>query len=563
MPYRDGGRVREKRIPFAGTSEVEPPVEINLHRALNPLSEEVRENLFDKKEQLGLVGKAAPDRRSRTAPVRASFEKITPIPFSQSKQSSSLPSLTPLSSRTVWAVLDFAVAFWCGSLAILAPLLVARTSASTGGFDRYLLSLSGVALFALCVAVLCRFFGLQAFDNSRTFLSEMSLILLSVLAAGFGIYGVLRLFTHSALTGLVIPLEMVLTWAALFSCRMLWRRYRDIRYHRNAAVKNILIAGADPTGRKVRDCLLSQYPTSKCFKGFVELDGASDGVSVAERKEIVGSVDDVISLAKSMYVDEIIFTRRPTTPNILSNVLSQARLVGVGVRLMPDVSEGLKDRADVQYLGELPTIVIFERDKHTAAHLMKRSMDVVLGSAAILALFPFCVIIAFLIKLQSPGPVFYQSKRIGFRGMIFNCYKFRTMMENADSMGDQFVPLNERRDSLSGMTEDPRVTEIGSVLRRFSFDELPQLWNVLSGEMSLVGPRPSISSEAVQYKTAHVRTLDMVPGMTGLWQVEGRQNRSFESPASLDNKYAKDWSMWLDLKIIARALNAALRGSGA
>jgi lipopolysaccharide/colanic/teichoic acid biosynthesis glycosyltransferase len=194
--------------------------------------------------------------------------------------------------------------------------------------------------------------------------------------------------------------------------------------------------------------------------------------------------------------------------------------------------------------------------------LMKRSMDVVLGSVAILALFPFCVIIAFLIKLQSPGPVFYQSKRIGFRGMIFNCYKFRTMMENADSMGDQFVPLNERRDSLSGMTEDPRVTEIGSVLRRFSFDELPQLWNVLSGEMSLVGPRPSISSEAVQYKTAHVRTLDMVPGMTGLWQVDGRQNRSFESPASLDNKYAKDWSMWLDLKIIAQALNAALRGSG-
>lgn len=562
MPYQDGGRVREKGFPFAGASEIEPPVEINLHRALNPLSEEVRENLFDKKEQLGLVGKAAPDRRSRAAPVRASFEKITPIAFSQSNQSSSLPRLPPLSSRTVWAVLDFAVAFWCGSLAILAPLLVTRTSASTVGFHGYLLSVSGAALFALCVAVLCRFFGLQTFDNSRTLLSEMSLTLLSVLVAGFGIYGVLRLFTLSAPTGLILPLEMVLTWATLFSCRMLWRRRRDIRYHRNTAVKNILIAGADPIGRKLRDCLLSQYPTSKCFKGFVELDGASDGVSIAERKEIVGSVDDVISLARSMSVDEIIFTRRPTTPNVLSNVLSQARLVGISVRLMPGVSEGLKDRADVQYLGELPTIVIFEPHKHSAAHLIKRSMDVVLGSAAILALFPFCVVIAILIKLQSPGPVFYRSKRIGLRGMIFNCYKFRTMMENADSMGDQFVPLNERRDLLPGITDDPRVTEIGAVLRRYSFDELPQLWNVLSGEMSLVGPRPSISSEAV-YKTAPMRTLDVAPGMTGLWQVEGRQNRSFGSSASLDNKYARDWSMWLDVKIIARALNAALRGSGA
>jgi exopolysaccharide biosynthesis polyprenyl glycosylphosphotransferase len=349
----------------------------------------------------------------------------------------------------------------------------------------------------------------------------------------------------------------------LLSCRILWRRHKDIRYHRNTAVKNILIAGVDSTGRKVRDYLLSQYPTSKCFKGFVELHEASDDVTEAEAKEIVGSVNDVISLARSMYVDEIIFTRRPTTPNVLSNVLAQARLVGIDIRLMPGVSEGLNNRPDIQHLGELPTIVIFQRETHAAAHLMKRCMDVLFGSVAILALSPLCMVIAFLIKLQSPGPVFYRSKRVGLKGVIFNCYKFRTMIENADSMADQFVPLNERHDSLLGITEDPRVTEIGSVLRRFSLDALPQLWNVLSGQMSLVGPRPSMSSEVVQHKTARLRTVDVVPGMTGLRQVEGRQNSSFESPASLDNKYARDWSMWLDVKIMARALNAAFKGTGA
>src|ERR1700733_11953360 len=186
MPYQDGGGVREKGLPFAGSSEIEPPVEINLHRALNPLSEEVRENLFDKKEQLGLVGKATPDRRSRIAPARASFERIAPIPFPQSDQNSPLPRLPRLSSRTVWTVLDFVVAFWCGSLAILAPLLITSASTSTAGLHQYLFHVSGAALFALCVAVLCGFCGLQIFDNSRTLLSESSLIFLSVLVAGVG-----------------------------------------------------------------------------------------------------------------------------------------------------------------------------------------------------------------------------------------------------------------------------------------------------------------------------------------------------------------------------------------
>jgi lipopolysaccharide/colanic/teichoic acid biosynthesis glycosyltransferase len=146
--------------------------------------------------------------------------------------------------------------------------------------------------------------------------------------------------------------------------------------------------------------------------------------------------------------------------------------------------------------------------------------------------------------------------------MVFNCYKFRTMMQDADSMRGHYAHLNERHGILFKIAKDPRVTKIGAILRKYSVDELPQLWNVLCGEMSLVGPRPSIRSEVAQYKTAHLRRLDAVPGMTGLWQVEARRDPSFESYVRLDSEYVREWSIWLDLKIILRTANVVLKGTG-
>jgi lipopolysaccharide/colanic/teichoic acid biosynthesis glycosyltransferase len=136
------------------------------------------------------------------------------------------------------------------------------------------------------------------------------------------------------------------------------------------------------------------------------------------------------------------------------------------------------------------------------------------------------------------------------------------MIQDADSMRDQYAHLNERRDILFKIAKDPRLTPIGKVLRKYSLDELPQLWNVLCGDMSLVGPRPSIQSEVAQYKISDLCRLDAVPGMTGLWQVEARHDPSFETYVSLDSKYVREWSLWLDLKIILRTVNVVLKGTG-
>ena len=250
------------------------------------------------------------------------------------------------------------------------------------------------------------------------------------------------------------------------------------------------------------------------------------------------------------------------TPNILSDVLAKAESAGIDIRLIPSLSETLKNRGDVEYLADLPTIVLHRQAKHAVSNLVKRVIDIALGGVAIIVLSPLFLVIAILIKLQSSGPVFYRSRRVGFKGSTFNCYKFRSMIANADAEQAKLAHLNERHDILFKIARDPRITTVGAFLRKYSLDELPQLWNVLGGSMSLVGPRPSICSEVAQYKTAHLRRLDVIPGMTGLWQVQAREDPSFESYVNLDSKYVNEWSIWLDLKILARTVGAVLQGTG-
>ena len=163
-----------------------------------------------------------------------------------------------------------------------------------------------------------------------------------------------------------------------------------------------------------------------------------------------------------------------------------------------------------------------------------------------LLLSPFLIVIAIAIKLESQGPVFYASERIGKKGRVFRCYKFRTMVRDAEKRRAEFMHMNERDGVLFKITNDPRITRLGRILRKYSLDELPQFINVLRGDMSVVGPRPPIASEVMEYKLSHLRRLDVTPGITGLWQVQGRQDPSFDSYVSLDVTYIENWSLWLD-----------------
>jgi lipopolysaccharide/colanic/teichoic acid biosynthesis glycosyltransferase len=194
--------------------------------------------------------------------------------------------------------------------------------------------------------------------------------------------------------------------------------------------------------------------------------------------------------------------------------------------------------------------------------LVKRIMDLLLSAIGVLVLWPFLLVIALAVKLESSGPVIYASLRAGKKGQKFVCYKFRTMVDGADGLKDFLRQFNERQDPFFKIADDPRVTRLGRFLRKYSLDELPQLWNVLKGDMSLVGPRPHPIDDYARYRPKDHRRLDVKPGITGLWQVIARTDPSFETCMTLDLEYVKNWSLMLDFRILMWTAPAVLAGAG-
>ncbi|MGB8477865.1 MAG: sugar transferase [Acidobacteriaceae bacterium] len=193
---------------------------------------------------------------------------------------------------------------------------------------------------------------------------------------------------------------------------------------------------------------------------------------------------------------------------------------------------------------------------------LKRLFDIALSSMALLLLAPLMLAIAVAVKLESRGPAFYFAERIGRKGRPFRYLKFRTMALGTEKPQAEMMPIVDRNGALFQMTNDPRVTLFGRFLRKYSMDELPQLFNVLRGDMSIVGPRPTTASEVKEYELSSLRRLDVAPGITGLWQIQSRQAPLSPSPKPLDDVYVDNWSLWLDLKILLRTIRAPFRGPG-
>jgi len=193
---------------------------------------------------------------------------------------------------------------------------------------------------------------------------------------------------------------------------------------------------------------------------------------------------------------------------------------------------------------------------------LKRSMDLVLAFFALILSLPLLGSLAIMVRLQSRGPILYRSLRVGRYGKVFVCYKFRTMIVDADRSKEGLRSQNERVGATFKMTNDPRVTRLGRVLRRYSLDELPQLWNVLRGDMSLVGPRPHPPDDVRRYEAADLRRLQVTPGLTGLWQVTARRDPSFRRNIALDLEYIERRNLWMDLAILYKTIFAILEGTG-
>jgi lipopolysaccharide/colanic/teichoic acid biosynthesis glycosyltransferase len=193
---------------------------------------------------------------------------------------------------------------------------------------------------------------------------------------------------------------------------------------------------------------------------------------------------------------------------------------------------------------------------------IKRVTDVILSLLGLVVFSPLLIALAIAIKLDSPGPAFYKSLRVGKKGRPFPCFKFRTMVVNADDIKASLRSKNERVGPTFKISQDPRITRLGKFIRKYSLDELPQLWNVLRAEMTLVGPRPHPMDDYEQYTLDHLRRLEVKPGITGLWQTKARRDPSFETNMILDLEYIEHWSLWLDYKILLSTIPAVFRAEG-
>jgi exopolysaccharide biosynthesis polyprenyl glycosylphosphotransferase len=355
-----------------------------------------------------------------------------------------------------------------------------------------------------------------------------------------------------------IPQQFVLTAAvvnavALASWRMGSRTLTRRQVAQGKSVRHALIVGGGQTGRSLAASIERNRNLRIVVKGYVDdrRDEAGKGL---------GTLADFLTVARAEFIDEIYITLPISRPGVM-NLINRARERHISVKLVPPLLEGHRT-VPVQFIGTHPAFTLHEEPVRGFTKFIKRLADIVGSSILVVLSAPLMLVIAIVVKLDSPGPVLYCAERAGFKGRRFVFYKFRTMVENADELKDELRQLNERDGPFFKITNDPRLTRSGKFLRATSLDELPQFFNVLIGDMSLVGPRPHPVDDYRQYRLEHRRRLGVPPGITGLWQVTARSDPSFERNMQLDLHYIDHWSFWLDLKILAKTIPAILRKEG-
>jgi exopolysaccharide biosynthesis polyprenyl glycosylphosphotransferase len=359
---------------------------------------------------------------------------------------------------------------------------------------------------------------------------------------------------YKDISRVVIISSGMLNVISLSGWRYLKRRLVLSRSAKGIGVSRILIVGTGRMGTALGNWLEGNRQLGYLVCGFLDSKSSTD-------PRVLGTVDDLRHIALKQFVDELFITL-PADRELVKKVVAEARELGLGLKLVPDLYDGLGWRAPLHMIGGFPVMDLHWQPIPAVGLAAKRLLDVIFAAGLLLLSAPLFVLVAALIKCDSPGPVFYWGDRIGRKGRRFRCYKFRSMVLDADLRKDKLREANEREGPFFKLENDPRVTRVGRWLRKSSLDELPQLINVILGDMSLVGPRPHPVDDFVLYSIEHLRRLDVSPGLTGLWQVTARSDPSFETNMALDLEYIENWSLGLDLKILIKTIPAVLRAEG-
>lgn len=327
--------------------------------------------------------------------------------------------------------------------------------------------------------------------------------------------------------------------------------------------RNVIIVGTEATAQEIARIIKNYDEWGLRLIGYVSVLGSSHGKMI-DGTNIVGSLTDLESIVKNQVVDEVIFAVPGKRLDNLEDTLLMLEEHGINARIASNAFPHVIAKMTVEELETVPLLTFSTVPSNTVTLAFKRLFDIMIALLLIVLSAPFMLLAMLLIKTTSPGPVLFRQKRSGLQGRVFPLYKFRSMYIGAETKREEFERYNEMEGPVFKMKDDPRITPVGHFLRKSSIDELPQLWNVLKGDMSIVGPRPPIPEEVAKYKRWQRRRLSMRPGLTCIWQISGRNKiNDFNEWVRLDLLYIDTWSFVLDIKIFLKTIPVVLFRKGA
>ena len=329
---------------------------------------------------------------------------------------------------------------------------------------------------------------------------------------------------------------------------------------RRAEPERALIVGSGAVGALVARKLRAHPEYGVEVVGFIDV--ASTANASDTQRQILGDLEQFDAICREFSVERVVFAFANTSHVDMLDAVRTSRLLNLKITLVPRLFEVIGHGVEIDQVEGMTMLGLRGLGRTHSSLLLKRFVDVVTAGAGLALFAPVLLVVAVLIKLDSPGPVFFRQERIGRGNRPFRIWKFRTMVDGADAMKERLRHLSETPAPMFKISDDPRVTRVGRFLRSTSIDELPQLFNVLRGEMSLVGPRPLVPDEDDQVIGWHRSRLDLTPGLTGPWQVLGRSAIPFHEMVKLDYLYVNDWSLWNDLKLIVRTGRVMLARNG-
>ncbi len=443
------------------------------------------------------------------------------------------------------AILAFVVAYW---LRFHLPFLPAPPPADLGLYLRFSLFIGFVGFVSLYSTGLYRldqpFFGV---DDFFAIIKASSLAHLIAAAVGFAIRGRIPGDPVETYSRMVLAMSWLLAivfltvWRIVFDVVMIGFRKRGI------GLTRVLIVGGDEFGRAFHELLSANPELGYRSAGFVE-DDHFDALDERLRRDPV---------------DEVMMATRQADAETVMSVMSVCQSLAIRFSMVPTLFNVMTSRVQVREIAGVPIFALDERIFLRSSRLLKRAIDLTLGTVALVLASPVFGLAAALIRVESKGPTLIRQTRVGKGARPFTVYKFRSMRQDADALKDDLRHLNESQGPLFKIKNDPRITRVGRIIRKLSIDELPQLVNVLRGEMSLVGPRPPLPDEVDQYESWQRKRFEVLPGLTGLAQISGRSDLSFDETLRFDFYYIENWSPLVDIKIMLKSVPKVILGRGA